>query len=231
LSTSGVCLNDTFWSQEQNAFAFAIDNDDKLVPVTSVLSTVPMWFGLLDEAKAESTITQLAAPDHQADWGMRIISKENPKYGPDGYHYGAGVAVVYGLGGDGGIPLPRTFRRMRTFARMPCWRSTDLWDTSRRFFPAITINLSSPVLRTDLVGGDGGEPLAGVGCWDWTWMRLAVTFLFAPHVPAGWNSFSISNLRMGESELRLNTHERQTPSHWSPRASVLETASWISLRH
>jgi len=26
---------------------------------------------------------------------------------------------------------------------------------------------------------------------------------FAPHVPAGWNSFSISNVHLGESELRL----------------------------
>ncbi len=82
-------LNQSFWSTDKNAFAYALDKNDKRLDATSVLSTVPMWFGLTDEAKTEATIDQLADSDQQTDWGMRIISSRNPNYSPGGYHYGA----------------------------------------------------------------------------------------------------------------------------------------------
>jgi hypothetical protein len=43
-----------------------------------------MWFGLLDQQKAGAMITQLAAPEHQADWGMRIILSRTSRYDPGG---------------------------------------------------------------------------------------------------------------------------------------------------
>jgi len=196
-------LNDTFWSQEQNAFAFAIDNDDKLVPVTSVLSTVPMWFGLLDETKAESTITQLAAPDHQADWGMRIISRQNPKYGPDGYHYGAVWPLFTGWAATG------EYRYHRAFPAYASLRANALL--------ALDGSLGHV---TEVLSGDYYQPIVTSSPHQiWSAAMVVNPLLrgllgldvdavgrhisFAPHVPAGWNSFSISNLRMGESELRL----------------------------
>ena len=48
-----------------------------------------MWFGLLDEDKAGAMIAELAAPEHQADWGMRIISSRSAKYSAGGYHFGS----------------------------------------------------------------------------------------------------------------------------------------------
>ena len=52
----------------------------------SVLSTVPMWFGLLDLKKSLQMVEKLSAEQHSSDWGMRIISSQNPMYGPEGYH-------------------------------------------------------------------------------------------------------------------------------------------------
>src|SRR5205814_6393770 len=49
----------------------------------------PMWMEVLDEEKADSTISQLADFDHSTDWGMRIISSENPFFDPTGYHFGS----------------------------------------------------------------------------------------------------------------------------------------------
>ena len=48
-----------------------------------------MWFGLLDEEKAAEMITQLSDSNHQADWGMRIISGRATRYSGGGYHYGS----------------------------------------------------------------------------------------------------------------------------------------------
>ena len=72
----------------------------------ALLKDIIHW---LDEAKAESTITQLAAADHQADWGMRIISKQNPKYGSDGYHYGAVWPLFTGWAATGEYRYHRAF--------------------------------------------------------------------------------------------------------------------------
>ncbi|MDP9146720.1 MAG: amylo-alpha-1,6-glucosidase, partial [Acidobacteriota bacterium] len=82
-------VNSAFWIADKNRFALALDKDSKMVDEASVLSTVPMWFGLPDEDKAEAMITQLADVDHQTDWGMRIISGTSTKYSGGGYHYGS----------------------------------------------------------------------------------------------------------------------------------------------
>jgi glycogen debranching enzyme len=82
-------LNTTFWSPEKNIYAFALDNQNNRVDEASVLATVPMWFGLLDEENAEKMISILADPDHSTDWGMRIISDKSTNYSGGGYHYGS----------------------------------------------------------------------------------------------------------------------------------------------
>src|SRR5437660_1312022 len=82
-------VNQAFWSAEKSLFSVALDRNNQRVETPSVLATVPMWFGLLDEAKSEATINLLADSDHQTDWGMRIISSRDPKYNPGGYHFGS----------------------------------------------------------------------------------------------------------------------------------------------
>ncbi len=82
-------LNDAFWLPETKHFAFALDKDNKKIDEPTVLSTVPMWFGLLDREKADKMIDELAKPAHQTDWGMRIIGNDSAKYSAGGYHFGA----------------------------------------------------------------------------------------------------------------------------------------------
>jgi len=82
-------VNQAFWSPQNKLFGFALDTNNNRIETPTVLSTVPMWFRLLHEDKSESTIDALADFDHQADWGMRIISSRDPKYNPGGYHFGS----------------------------------------------------------------------------------------------------------------------------------------------
>ena len=73
-------VNKTFWLAGKSRFAFALDQSNQPVDEPSVLATVPMWFDLLDQDKAGAMIAQLAESEHQADWGMRIISSHAPRY-------------------------------------------------------------------------------------------------------------------------------------------------------
>ena len=196
-------VNESFWSKEQNAFTFAIDNDNQLVPVTSVLSAVPMWFGLLDEEKVESTITQLAAPEHQSDWGMRIISTENPTYGPDGYHFGAVWPLFTGWAATGEYRYHRTFpayANLRANALLALDGSlghvTEVLSGDY-YQPTVT---SSPhqIWSAAMVVNPFLRGLLGLDA-DAATHRLT----FSPHVPADWPSFSIGNVRVGDAVLNL----------------------------
>src|SRR5579863_6067202 len=71
---SEAALDQAFWSPEKQQYAFALKQDNQRADELSVLTSVPMWFGLPDANHTDQTITKLAAEEHQTDWGMRIIS-------------------------------------------------------------------------------------------------------------------------------------------------------------
>ena len=75
----------------------------------SVLTTVPMWFGLAEASHADDTITKLAAEDHQSDWGMRIISRQSKVYDGSGYHYGSVWPLFTGWASVADYRSPRAF--------------------------------------------------------------------------------------------------------------------------
>src|SRR5881398_515441 len=101
-------MNDAFWLADKKRFAFALDNNNHPVDEPTVLSTVPMWFGFLDEPKADVMITQLADLDQQTDWGMRIISAHSPKFSGGGYHYGSVWPLFTGWAAVGEYRYHRT---------------------------------------------------------------------------------------------------------------------------
>jgi glycogen debranching enzyme len=67
-----------------------------LVDTTTALASVPLWWRLGDEDKAQMTIDRLVSPEFVSDWGMRLISQTNPMYVPNGYHFGAVWPVFSG---------------------------------------------------------------------------------------------------------------------------------------
>ncbi|MGZ4815001.1 MAG: amylo-alpha-1,6-glucosidase, partial [Terriglobales bacterium] len=77
-----------FWIPSKNTYAFGIGMNGQMNETPSVEATVPMWFGLLDQQHSNALIDQLASSHHATDWGMRIISDQEPIYNPEGYHYG-----------------------------------------------------------------------------------------------------------------------------------------------
>jgi len=197
-------LNEVFWSSDKKAFAYALDKDDRRLDTTSVLAAVPMWFGLLDEAKAEATIDKLADSDFQTDWGMRIISQRDSRYNPGGYHYGSVWPLFTG------------------------WVSTGEYRYHRSS-PAFSNVHSNALLGldgalghvTEVLSGDYYQPLLGSTPHQiWSASMVVSPLLrgllglevdatahgvaFAPHLPADWTSFRIGNLHVGPVALTLD---------------------------
>jgi hypothetical protein len=196
-------VNKTFWSEENKRFAFALDQNGQPVDEPSVLATVPMWFGLLDDDKAGSMLTQLAAPEHQSDWGMRIISSGAAKYSAGGYHFGSVWPLFTGWASVGEY---RYHRALPGFTNLLANSQLALDGSLGHVTEVLSgdyyqpLSTSSPhqiwsaamVISPLLRGLFGLEADAGLH-------RLTLS----PHVPADWTWFTLDNLRVGTASLRV----------------------------
>jgi len=197
-------MNEAFWIADKKRFAFALDKDDHPVDEPSVLATVPMWFGLLDEAKADATISQLADMDHQTDWGMRIISNRSPLFSGGGYHYGSVWPLFTGWASVA------EYRYHQTFPAYANLRANALL--------ALDGSLGHV---TEVLSGDYYQPLSTSSphqIWSSAMVVSPIlrgmlglqtdaashTLTFTPHVPADWTRFSVANVQVGKSTLLLN---------------------------
>lgn len=61
----------------------------RLIDEDTVLPAVPLWWGTLDESRAQSEIDHLGGGAMATDWGARIISNRSQLYDPLSYHYGS----------------------------------------------------------------------------------------------------------------------------------------------
>ena len=188
-------VNDSFWIADKKRFAFALDKNDKQVDEPTVLTTVPMWFGLPNEATAIPTIQQLTDADQQTDWGMRIISNRSAVFSGGGYHYGSVWPLFTG------------------------WASVAEYRYHQEF-PAYENLRANALLAldgslghvTEVLSGDYYQPLATSSPHQ-IWSAAMVvspllkgmfglekdatkkTLTFVPHVPANWTNFKINNVR------------------------------------
>src|SRR6266404_3093669 len=202
-------MNEAFWIAEKKRFAFALDKDNHVVDEPSVLATVPMWFGLLDEAKADGMISQLADLDHQTDWGMRIISERSPKFSGGGYHFGSVWPLFTGWAAVG------EYRYHRSFPAYANLRANALLalDGSLGHVTEVlsganyqSLSTSSPhqIWSAAMVVG----PLLR-GMFGLQVDAAKVTLTLAPHIPADWTSFRIGNVQVGSA--RLDLHYSKDP--------------------
>ncbi len=197
-------MNDSFWIAATKRFAFALDKDNYPVDEPSVLATVPMWFGLLDERKADSTITQLTGLDHQTDWGMRIISDRSPKFSAGGYHYGSVWPPFTGWAAVGEYRYHRAasaYANLRANALLALDGSlghvTEVLSGS--YYQSLSTSSPHQIWSAAMVV----SPLLR-GMFGLEADALHHHLRFAPHTPADWTRFSLENVRVGSNTLLLN---------------------------
>jgi hypothetical protein len=149
-------------------------------------------------------VSQLAGLDHQTDWGMRIISEHSPKFSGGGYHYGSVWPLFTGWAAVGEYRYHRSFpayANLRANALLALdgslghvtevlsganYQSLSTSSPHQIWSAAMVV---SPLLR----GMFGLRSDATKG-----------TLTFAPHVPADWTAFSITNVPVGSAKLDLH---------------------------
>jgi glycogen debranching enzyme len=190
-------LDQAFWSPEIKSYAFALKQDNQRAKEVSVLTTVPMWFGLPEANHADETITQLAAEEHQTDWGMRIISRQSKVYDGSGYHYGAVWPLFTGWASVGEYRYHHAFpayNNLRANALLGLdgalghfteVLSGDYYQSFATSSPHQIWSAAmvvSPILR---------------GMFGLQTDAATHQITLSPHVPADWTAFAIRNVHVG----------------------------------
>ncbi|MFL6332337.1 MAG: amylo-alpha-1,6-glucosidase [Pyrinomonadaceae bacterium] len=163
----------------------------------TVLPAVPLWFGVLDEERAQKEIDHLGSGHLATDWGARIVSDESRLYDPLSYHSGSVWPLFTG------------------------WASMGAYRYGR---PAVGLQalMSNVLLReqgalgytTELLSGDYDAPF-GRSSHHQVWSEaMTVTPLLrgllgievedegstvrlAPQLPADWNRLLVKRVRAG----------------------------------
>jgi glycogen debranching enzyme len=191
-------LENAFWSPEKKIYAYAIEPENKRADTVSVLSAVPMWFRLLDEDRARGMIEQLAAPDQQTDWGMRILSSRDPRYDPSGYHFGSVWPLFTGWAAVGEYryhqALP-AYLNLRSNALLTLdgslGHTTEV--LSGDYYQTLSTGTPHQIWSAAMVV----NPLLS-GLFGLTEDANGCNLGFAPHVPVGWDAFSVNNIHLGK---------------------------------
>ncbi|MBV9923742.1 MAG: amylo-alpha-1,6-glucosidase [Acidobacteria bacterium] len=218
-------IEKTYWLDDRGLYAFAtnrprtepreadkgpnqerrqqrMNEQDKsaLYDEDTVLPAVPLWFGVLEEERAQREIDRLGSGHIATDWGARIISDESRLYDPLSYHSGSVWPLFTG------------------------WASMGAYAYGRPHvgFQAL---MSNVLLReqgalgytTELLSGDYNAPF-GRSSHHQVWSEaMTVTPLLrgllgievkdhgstvrvAPQLPADWNNVTVRRVRAGESQ-------------------------------
>jgi glycogen debranching enzyme len=199
-------LDAAFWLPDAKSYAFALNQNNEPVDAPSVLSTVPMWFGLTDISRTEQMITRLADADHQTDWGMRIISSQSKFYDASGYHFGAVWPLFTGWASVGEY---RYHRALPAYANL---RANALMATD-----------GSLGHFTEVLSGDYYQEFSTSSPHQiWSAAMVVSPILrgmfglqidagnhqisLSPHVPADWTSFSVKNVRSSQAAVDFEYH-------------------------
>ena len=169
----------------------------------TVLTTVPMWFGITDANKTDATITQLAGPDHSADWGMRILSERNPLFDPSGYHFGSVWPLFAGWASVAEYryhrPMP-AYENLRANALLALDGSaghpTEV--LSGAVFEQLSTSSPHQIWSAAMVVSPMLRGLLGISA-NTTSNQLTI----APHLPGDWTWWKARNVRIGSSTLDL----------------------------
>jgi glycogen debranching enzyme len=83
-----IAFETTFWSEENQLVALALDGDEQPLRVASSNMGQCLWSGILRPPLARQVANRVMRPDLRSDWGIRTLGDQERAYNPLGYHLG-----------------------------------------------------------------------------------------------------------------------------------------------
>jgi glycogen debranching enzyme len=228
-------IESTYWLAESDAYAYATKlprservvaepgpalerrqarldaiAGERLYDERTVLTAVPLWWGVLADEHAQQEIDSLGSNALATDWGHRILSNRSALYDPLSYHYGSVWPLFTGWASVG------AYRYGRAQVGYQALMANALLDTA---------NALGYV--TELLSGDRQAPFGrsshhqiwseamvvspvvrGVLGLDWTRRRDGLTVSLRPQLPADWDSMRVSGIPAGRGRFDMAVERR-----------------------
>jgi len=195
-------IKERFWNDRTNFYNFALRSDGSFVEEKTVLPAVAILLGCTDPEKAEHCLAEYAGSDFSADWGMRIIGKNNSLFSPDGYHSGSVWPLFTGWTAlaefSSGRYVQGFAHAMSTMLIFRHWAAGYVEEVlhGNEFRPAGVCShqawSESMVLQPFLEG------MLGIR-YDGNGSEVTIR----PYIPPSWETTRIRNIRVGNHRLDL----------------------------
>jgi hypothetical protein len=220
-------LNDRYWRPQEDHLAFGILRDGSTNDNLTAWPGTALSFGLLHTSQAEGTLRHLASDRISASWGARLLSTESELFDPLHYNNGAVWPFMTGFVSWAqyryrrpwaGYPLLRALQGLTfdfALGRHPENLSGAYYQTMDATVPHqffATSMVVTPLLRGFL----GWEPNAP---------EHEATL--APQPPPSWDTYSVENLKVGESSIALT----QTRGAFGASVSLTLTGPPVQLTY
>jgi glycogen debranching enzyme len=171
-------------------------------------------------------VERVARDDLTTDWGVRVLSSQDPSYDPIAYHLGEVWTIATAWAADAALAVGNAELGVQYLATIAgLYESEGGWanecyrgDRAEAFDSCFLLGFSvGPFLTTVF------ERLWGLGL-DATAGRLGVH----PTFPSGWRSASIENLRLGRGTVGLDWSPERLRVAWSgPGALAVDAGATI----
>ena len=200
-----------YWLEDVGRYAFSSRTPGRAAPEraarfydeNTVLPAVPMWWGVLDDERAQANIDHLGAGSLATDWGTRILSDRSELYDPLSYHYGSVWPLFTGWASMGAYRYDRPHVGYQALMANALLTYQDALGyvtelLSGDFNTAFGRSSHHQVWSEAMVVTPVVRGLFGVE------VREAGRVLrFAPQPPADWDHFEVTNVKAGEATYTL----------------------------
>jgi glycogen debranching enzyme len=169
----------------------------RFVDEDTVLPAVPLWWGQLEDSRAQLQLDHIGASSIATDWGARILSDTSRLYDPLSYHYGSVWPLFTGWASVGAYRYGRPHVGYQALMANALLRSR-----------------SAIGYVTELLSGDFNAPF-GRSSDHQVWSEAMVVspllrgmlgleaeaggrrLRFSPSLPADWESVAVRNFAVG----------------------------------
>ncbi len=193
-----------FWDPRTNFWIAGFSRDGKPQLQMHSRPLDALSLPIFTQAQASSVLDTVSTSQFQTDWGTRSVGSLSPGFRPDSYATGS-VWATSTAGAAAAL-----WQQHRPLAAWNVWRTLLSWTTldamghihetlSGSLFQPQEESVPEQTWSSAMFLSSFVDGLLGIQP-DALHHRLEL----APHLPAEWNRLSVSNIRVGETRLKLD---------------------------
>jgi glycogen debranching enzyme len=214
------------YRQSDGLYAFSRNRDGSFDKTATVFPSVALWTAA-SLPKPETMLSAWASHDFATDWGVRSVSDTAAVFDPISYHQGSVWPLFTGWASlaqyRGGRPLAGYAALMRnvdlTWTQDPGFVTEVI---SGEFFQPLGRSSSHQLWSSAMVLTPAVRGLFGIDV-----DAVHHTLRVQPHLPAGWDSAELNNVRVGD-DLYTVTLKREQGRLLATVRSARETVLCLS---